>query len=108
MQVGLDFGGARVNFVQVGLGTSRTFIQNLAGESRDWDHSVDWLLKACSEDDIARFCGVAIEPVAEHVASLRIAAEAVLPWVDLVQVAIGMKEASGVDAPVLGIRARDA
>ncbi len=60
MQFGIDFGGARVNFVQVGLGTNRTFIQNLAGKPHDWDYSVNWLLKACSEDDVARFCGVAV------------------------------------------------
>jgi hypothetical protein len=48
MQVGLDFGGARVDFVQVGPGANRTFIQSLAGKSCDWDHSVNWLLKAIS------------------------------------------------------------
>lgn len=48
MQVGLDFGGARVDVVQVGPGANRTFIQSLAGKSCDWDHSVNWLLKAIS------------------------------------------------------------
>ena len=44
-----DFGGATVQFVQIGLGTNTTFIQNFAGPWRDWSEQIDWLSKARSE-----------------------------------------------------------
>lgn len=85
-----SFGGKRVNVVQIGLGTFGTFVQNLAGE--ECDVSVEWLLKACSEQRPEWVTGVAVEPVREHLDRLR-PHTCKLPYMELVQVAIGKDDA---------------
>ena len=86
------FCGKRVNVVQIGLGTCCTFVQNLGGEPDDSDFSIQWLLDACSERRPERVCGVAVEPMPEHLDRLRTPARR-LPAMELVQVAIGGDEA---------------
>ena len=87
------FGGAKLHFVQIGLGTFGTFIQNLVGRHDEWDKSFAWLLEAVSETRPWMFLGAAVEPVPEHVDRLREQA-ANLPGVRLVQAAIGDKDGS--------------
>lgn len=90
-----DFGGRRVNIVQVGLGTNSTFIQNLGAERDEWDYNTEVLLGALSETRHDYVTGIGVEPVHEHVNSLLRIAKAKFPHVALVQVALGDKEASG-------------
>ena len=85
------FGRKRVNFVQVGLGTFGTFMQNLVGDEKDC--CIDWLLGACSEKSRDKITGIAVEPMPEHIDSLRPVASQ-LPGIKLVQVAIGEEDAS--------------
>jgi hypothetical protein len=102
---GLDLLGARVHFVQVGLGTNATFVQNLGGDPEVWDRTVAWLLSACSESTPSQITGVSVEPVAELVEALwRFAAK--LPGVDLVQVAIG-EEDQTAEMEILPVGLRD-
>jgi len=104
---GLDFEGQRINFVQIGLGTNSTFIQNCAGADGEWDRGIDWLLDVTSERRPHAVKGVAVEPVAEHVEALR---EPVgwLPGVELVQAAVGERDTWGAEIRVFGPGARDA
>ena len=83
-----DFGGNRVNVVQIGLGTNSTFVQNLVGPEDDWCPNVAWLLETASECSPKKFTGIGVEPVPEHaqaMADVSIAA----PNVVIVQVALG-------------------
>lgn len=98
----LDFGGARVSFVQIGLGTNCTFVQHLVGEEAD--RVIPWLLEAASEHHPLRIRGVAVEPVAELVEDLRARAN-LLPFVELVQAAIGEHDEVDADLQVFGRRA---
>jgi len=102
----LNFRGARLHFVQIGLGTNSTFIQNAAGDSWEWDKGCDWLLQAASETRRHKVRGVAVEPVSELVDKLRGPAEH-LPYVELVQVAMGEHEIWGEDVSVLSLKERD-
>ena len=64
-----DFQGQRLNVLQIGLGTYGTFLQNLAYP--DQAHmSIAWLLKAVS-DRSNSLLGVGVEPVPEHIGTLR-------------------------------------
>ena len=105
---GLDFRDERVNFVQIGLGTNSTFIQNLTVNkwSDTWSNSIDWLLSGSSQRCWRNITGVALEPVAEHVEAL---CEAVmlLPGVDLVQAAVGDRDIWNEDMQVFAPGARD-
>lgn len=103
----LDFQQERINFVQIGLGTNSTFIQNVAGERHEWDKNVDWLLRASSEQRPEEIKGIAVEPVSELVAALRRPA-ARLPHVELVQVAMGEHDTWGADVQVFSLHERDA
>ena len=95
-----DFRGASVHFVQIGLGTNTTFIQNLGGPWEEWTKAVDWLSTAMSETRASHVRGVAVEPVGELVKALQPATQQ-LPSVCLVQAAIGEFDRAGVD--VLGL-----
>ena len=95
-----DFRGASAHFVQIGLGTNTTFIQNLAGPWEEWTKAVDWLSAAMSETRASQVRGVAVEPVGELVKALQPATQQ-LPSVCLVQAAIGEFDRAGVD--VLGL-----
>ena len=100
------FNGRSVHAVQIGLGTFGTFVQNLTGEKREWNHVIGWLLESTSEWRSMDFRGVAVEPVSEHVERLRpLIAE--LPHVELVQAAIGEEEETSVEIHVLTQSAHD-
>ena len=103
----LNFQGERLNFVQIGLGTNSTFIQNFAGERHEWDENVDWLMRASSEQRPEVLQGIAVEPVSELVAALKRPAEG-LPHVELVQVAMGECDMWGTEVQVLSLHERDA
>mmetsp|Transcript_40609 Transcript_40609/g.130670 ORF Transcript_40609/g.130670 Transcript_40609/m.130670 type:complete len:317 (+) Transcript_40609:122-1072(+) len=103
---GWDFGGWPVNFVQIGLGTNTTFIQNLAGTWDEWTDTIDWLSKATSETRPACFRGVAVEPVEDLVKQHQPQA-AKLPWVRLVQAAIGEVDQYGANINALSLKACD-
>ena len=45
----VDFDGAKLNFVQIGLGTNATFSQNLAGTKKEYSWAVEWLMEPFSE-----------------------------------------------------------
>ena len=87
--VGLD--GKKANFIQIGLGTNTTFVQNLAGRKEDWSHTIDLLLSACSEQKCTFVRGVAVEPVPE-LAAIHIETAAKLLSVVVVQAAIGEED----------------
>ena len=89
-----DFGGATVQFVQIGLGTNTTFIQNLAGPWADWSDPIDWLSSSMSETHADLVRGVAVEPVKELLDAFRPMAQS-LPGVCLVNVAIGDQNKTG-------------
>ena len=88
------FAGAKLHFVQIGLGTFGTFIQNLVGRKDEWDTAIGWLLEAVSETRPRHFLGAAVEPVPEHAERLRWQAAHRLPGLRLVQAAIGDEEGS--------------
>lgn len=93
-----DFNGERVHMVQIGLGNFKTFFQYLTGNEYSYDLS--WLLWATGfkrRAPIAKFKGVAVEPVKKLVKGLE-AYTAELKESALVQVAIGKEEAN--DCPV--------
>ena len=98
--VSQGFGGRKLHAVQIGLGTFATFVQNFAGRRSDWDLSVDWLVQSTSERTSEQFRAVAVEPVREHIERLRPLLVA-LPNVQLVQKAIGERDAEGNDIFVL-------
>ena len=102
----LDFEGERINFVQIGLGTNSTFIQNCGGQWHEWDKNIDWLLWACSEHQQDKVRGIAVEPVAELVDALRGPADGI-PLVTLVQVAMGECEVRCADMQVFSVTERD-
>ena len=101
-----DFKGKRINFVQIGLGTNSTFIQNCGGQWHEWDKNIDWLLWACSEHQQDKVRGIAVEPVAELVDALRGPADGI-PLVALVQVAMGECEVRCADMQVFSVTERD-
>lgn len=80
-----DFEGYRLNILQIGLGTCRTFLQNLTDPSNS-HQSVSWLLTAAT-DRSWRLRGVGVEPVPEHVEHLQPALES-LPYTSLLQGAV--------------------
>jgi len=91
-----DFNGSRLNFVQVGLGTNSTFIQNLAGPRKAFDNNIDSLLKASSETRPSCVKGIAVEPVRSLVESYRYCEE-LLPQVELLEAALGESNRNGVE-----------
>lgn len=95
-----SFGGRRVHFVQIGLGTNTTFLQNLSALGEDWSYTIDWLLSACSERRPDKVLGISVEPSPALADRLKPHAAA-LPGVELVEVAIG--EADQNDAELLGL-----
>jgi hypothetical protein len=103
---GWDFGGWPVNFVQIGLGTNATLIQNLAGTWGEWSNTIEWLLQATSETRPAFVRGVAVEPVKDLVRQHQ-PQSAKLPWVRLVQAAIGEVNQNGASINALSRKACD-
>ena len=86
--VSCDFHGKRVQFVQIGLGTHTTFVQNFGGESKEWSPTLAWLAENMSETRPSRIRGVCAEPVPEIVIALQPTLQA-LPYVCLLQAGIG-------------------
>ena len=86
--------------MQIGLGTFGTLVQNLAGGSKEWNAAMAWLLGATSEQRPEHFRGVAVEPVKDHVDRLQRVVDR-LPFVELVQAAIGEENAEGQELYVL-------
>ena len=80
-----DFQGQRLHILQIGLGTFGTVVQNLT-DPKEGHHSVDWLMEGVSETTQS-LRSVSVEPVPEHVETLRPALKK-LPNSALVQAAI--------------------
>ena len=80
-----DFRGQRLHFLQIGLGTFGTVIQNLTKPEEVYA-GVEWLLEAAS-DDSPLLRSVGVEPVPEHAARLRPYLQK-LPHSALVQAAV--------------------
>jgi len=102
----LDFGGKKLNFVQIGLGTNSTFIQNLAGSAVEYNTGIEWLFQACSEHDPKRVLGIAVEPVTDLAQIFRPLASR-LPGVQLLQAAMGEHDEFGVEMNGLTNQARN-
>ena len=98
---GPDFGGKQAHFVQIGLGTNTTFIQNLAGQDQDWSGCIHQLLSTCSERRPKFVRGIAVEPVKHHAAAMRSLAAKHLQHVFVLQAAIGEEDDDSVDLHVL-------
>ena len=64
-----DFHGLRLHFLQIGLGTFGTVIENLVIPDEAYD-GVTWLLDAASDSSTGIRCA-GVEPVREHVERLR-------------------------------------
>mgnify|MGYP005701513271 CR=1 FL=1 len=59
----MDFGGNKLNFIQIGLGTNATFTQNLAGTGA-------WRMEVFSVHRRHRVQGIGVEHVKEIIDSL--------------------------------------
>ena len=103
---GVQFEHERINFVQIGLGTNSTFVHNLAGQDSDWDNNVEWLMAAMRQRDPLLVRGIAVEPVSELVKELSLTVKK-LPYVELVEVAMGEHDCPGVDIQVFSVQERD-
>ena len=100
-----DFGGQRLQFVQIGLGTNSTCIQNIRGEVTDyadWRHDIAWLLQATNADPTQQLQtrGVSVDPMVKHVEALRQYVES-SPNLALIHAAIGATNSS--NATVFGV-----
>lgn len=93
------FAGRRINFVQVGLGTNSTFIQNLAGEPWEADKQLWSLLKLTSETDPSLVTGISVEPVESLVSQYELYMDK-LPNVSLLQAALGESDIEDADMHV--------
>jgi len=88
-----DFQAKPINFVQIGLGTNSTCLQNLragVAGSAEWAKDIAWLLSATHAEG-ACASGVSVEPMAKHVRALREHAEN-SQSLALIQAAIGEVE----------------
>mmetsp|Transcript_23996 Transcript_23996/g.53143 ORF Transcript_23996/g.53143 Transcript_23996/m.53143 type:complete len:533 (-) Transcript_23996:31-1629(-) len=81
-----DFQYRKLNMLQVGLGTFGTFLQNLTNPEEEYA-PMRWLLSAASNASCT-LLGVGVEPIVEHIESLRPALQQ-LPNAALLQAAIG-------------------
>ena len=91
----MDYEGAVIHFVQIGLGTNSTFVQNAVGSRVEWNHGLQWLEGCMRARKQGYMTGIAIEPVFE-LAQAQWKAARELPWVEVVHVAMGeycMREA---------------
>ena len=88
----MDFGGRKLNFIQIGLGTNSTFIQNLAGSEKEYNNNIGWLFEPSSERVPEQVLGISVEPMADLVDGLRPVASR-LPGVLLLQAAMGQASA---------------
>ena len=91
----IEYEGAVIHFVQIGLGTNSTFVQNAVGSRVEWNRGLQWLEGCMSARKQGYMTGIAIEPVFE-LAQAQWKAARELPWVEVVQVAMGeycMREA---------------
>lgn len=102
----LDFGGKKLNFIQIGLGTNCTFIHNLAGTQKDYNKSIGWYFSPSSEHEPERVLGIAVEPVASLVDAIRPVASR-LPGVQLLQAAMGEHDEMGAEMKGLSDQTRD-
>ena len=84
-----NFEGRRLNFLQIGLGTCRTFFQNLA-RCQEYANEVEWLLAAVS-DRSTTLLGVGVEPVPACASGL-LDTLLKLPNATIVQAAIGLSD----------------
>ena len=82
-----DFAGRRLHFLQIGLGTNTTFLQNIAGGFSEWSQDVQWLLAAAGQRRGQRIRGVGVEPV-RHLIRQHAHLLKRLPKVELVQAAV--------------------
>ena len=62
-----NYEGDEVQFVQIGMGTHTTFVQNFGGDPKDWSPIVAWLIEIMSETRPNHVRGVCAEPVHEIV-----------------------------------------
>lgn len=102
----LDFNGEKLHFIQIGLGTNSTVIQNLAGKKEEYSKCIGWLLEPCSEKQPEHVRGIALEPVKDIVDALRHTAAA-MPRVQLVHAAMGEREESDANLTCLSLKDRD-
>ena len=102
----IDFKGAKLNFIQVGLGTYSTFIQNLAGTRDDWCSKIDWLFQTSSEQRPWYVKGISVEPVKDIVETFDYI-PGCLPGVQLVNAALGESDDSGVQMYSFSRASRD-
>lgn len=91
-----DYGGKKLHFIQIGLGTNCTFIHNLVGTEEDYNKSIGWIANSGSEFDPEKILGIAVEPVADLVDALRPLASK-CPGVQLLQAAMGEHDESGAE-----------
>ena len=101
----VNYDGQKLHFVQIGLGTNSTFIQNIVGDRNLWCPKVHFLLSQGSlwNQDKYRTMGIAVEPVASLVEDLQPLASK-LPGVRLLQAAIG--EDAAQEVPIFGLSNR--
>lgn len=92
----MDFGGKKLNFIQIGLGTNCTFIHNLAGEKQEYNKNIAWLFEPTSEEDPEKVLGISIEPVADLLDAIKPVASK-LPGAALLQAAMGEHDESGAE-----------
>ena len=95
-----DFAGQQLHFLQIGLGTNTTFVQNMAGEYSEWSFEVDWLVQATSQWSRETVRGVGVEPV-RHLIRQHTHLLKHLPNVELVQVAVSDGDRDGMHMHLL-------
>ena len=94
-----DYAGQPIQFVQIGLGTNSTFIQNLTAsplERSSWNNSIEWIMDLCSVRLPNEMKGISVEPVSALAHALREKVRS-LPHMALVEVAMGSVEADCVE-----------
>ena len=89
-----DFEGGLVNIVQVGLGTNKIFVFDVACDAHQTHPQMAWLLESVSNRSKS-LRGVGVEPVPEHIQSLQ-PVLAQLPHVALVQAAMSNRHREDV------------
>ena len=95
-----NFRGKRLHFLQIGLGTNTTFMQNFAGFREEWSSSVHWLSQTVSEKRKDLLRGVGVEPVSHLIRRHRPLLRR-LPQVELVEAAVSDVEAEVMELYML-------
>ena len=101
-----NFGGEKLNFIQIGLGTNATFIQNLAGNKKTHSRSLHWLFQPSTEHAQDKVTGIGVEPIA-HLAEALLKVAVHLPRVQVLQKAIGDQDQQGKDMFFLSKQTHD-